>query len=97
MRLKIGVWNTTKNILETIGEYLSEGAAREWSTVVDISMTPPSFKPRENVFFKFESLSCHYNSCNYCYSEWSTVVDIYIPFPSFKPVLLLLSRSSLIF
>ena len=22
----------------------SEGAAREWSTVVDISMTPPSFK-----------------------------------------------------
>ena len=23
----------------------SEGAAREWSTVVDISMTPPSFKP----------------------------------------------------
>ena len=22
----------------------SEGAAREWSTVVEISMTPPSFK-----------------------------------------------------
>ena len=27
------------------GEYLSEGAAREWSTVVDISVPPPSFKP----------------------------------------------------
>ena len=27
------------------GKYLSEGAAREWSTVVDISMTTPSFKP----------------------------------------------------
>ena len=27
------------------GKYLSEGAAREWSTVVDISMTPPSFNP----------------------------------------------------
>ena len=26
-------------------KYLSERAAREWSTVVDISMTPPSFKP----------------------------------------------------
>ena len=26
------------------GEYLSEGAAREWSTVVDISIKPPSFK-----------------------------------------------------
>ena len=27
------------------GEYLSEGAAREWSTVVSISIHPPSFKP----------------------------------------------------
>ena len=27
------------------GKYLSEGAAREWSTVVNISITPPSFKP----------------------------------------------------
>ena len=27
------------------GKYLSEGAAREWSTVVDISIPPPSFKP----------------------------------------------------
>ena len=27
------------------GKYLSEGAAREWSTVVDISISPPSFKP----------------------------------------------------
>ena len=26
------------------GKYLSEGAAREWSTVVDISIKPPSFK-----------------------------------------------------
>ena len=26
------------------GKYLSEGAAREWSTVVDISIPPPSFK-----------------------------------------------------
>ena len=25
-------------------KYSSEGAAREWSTVVDISITPPSFK-----------------------------------------------------
>ena len=30
---------------EEEGEYLSEGAAREWSTVVDISIPPPSFKP----------------------------------------------------
>jgi phosphoenolpyruvate synthase/pyruvate phosphate dikinase len=29
----------------SIGKYLSEGAAREWSTVVDISIPPPSFKP----------------------------------------------------
>ena len=28
-----------------MGKYLSEGAAREWSTVVDISIPPPSFKP----------------------------------------------------
>ena len=28
-----------------ISEYLSEGAAREWSNVVDISIPPPSFKP----------------------------------------------------
>jgi len=27
------------------GKYLSEGAAREWSTVVSISIHPPSFKP----------------------------------------------------
>ena len=27
------------------GKFLSEGAAREWSTVVDISIPPPSFKP----------------------------------------------------
>ena len=27
------------------GKYLSEGAAREWSTVVDISIPSPSFKP----------------------------------------------------
>ena len=27
------------------GKYSSEGAAREWSTVVDISIHPPSFKP----------------------------------------------------
>ena len=26
------------------GEYLSEGAAREWSTVVKICIPPPSFK-----------------------------------------------------
>ena len=25
-------------------KYLSEGVAREWSTVVDISIPPPSFK-----------------------------------------------------
>ena len=29
----------------TNGKYSSEGAAREWSTVVDISIIPPSFKP----------------------------------------------------
>ena len=28
-----------------LGEYLSEGAAREWSTVVKICIPPPSFKP----------------------------------------------------
>ena len=27
------------------GEYLSEGAAREWSTVVKICIPPPSFNP----------------------------------------------------
>ena len=27
------------------GKYSSEGAAREWSTVVNISIHPPSFKP----------------------------------------------------
>ena len=27
------------------GKYLSEGAAREWSTVVDISIPPPFFRP----------------------------------------------------
>ena len=27
------------------GAYSSERAAREWSTVVDISIKPPSFKP----------------------------------------------------
>ena len=30
--------------LAIMGKYLSEGAAREWSTVVDISIPPPSFK-----------------------------------------------------
>ena len=32
-------------IMALFGKYLSEGAAREWSTVVDISIKPPSFKP----------------------------------------------------
>ena len=32
---------------------------------------------RKNVFFKFESLLCHYNRCNYCYSEQSNVVCNY--------------------
>jgi len=32
-------------IREHPGEYLSEGAAREWSTVVKIFIPPPSFKP----------------------------------------------------
>ena len=30
--------------IELTGKYSSEGAAREWSTVVDISIPPPSFK-----------------------------------------------------
>ena len=34
----------TGHTLRLVGIY-SEGAAREWSTVVDISITPPSFKP----------------------------------------------------
>ena len=34
----------SKLALRIMGKYSSEGAAREWSTVVDISMTPPSFK-----------------------------------------------------
>ena len=34
----------TFTIKTTTGKYLSEGAAREWSTVVDISITHPSFK-----------------------------------------------------
>ena len=40
------------NVEETVfyaknidGKYSSEGAAREWSTVVDISIPPPSFQP----------------------------------------------------
>ena len=32
-------------INQDAGEYLSEGAAREWSTVVKISRPPPSFNP----------------------------------------------------
>ena len=31
-------------IMALFGKYLSEGAAREWSTVVDISIKPPSFQ-----------------------------------------------------
>jgi hypothetical protein len=31
--------------IDDAGEYLSEGAAREWSTVVKICIPPPSFKP----------------------------------------------------
>ena len=34
-----------KEEAEAKGKYLSEGAAREWSTVVDIFPPPPSFKP----------------------------------------------------
>ena len=34
-----------ERILKEDGKYSSEGAAREWSTVVDISTKPPSFKP----------------------------------------------------
>ena len=30
---------------QKMGKYSSEGAAREWSTVVDISIPPPSFQP----------------------------------------------------
>ena len=31
-------------LLEAFGKYSSEGAAREWSTVVDILIIPPSFQ-----------------------------------------------------
>ena len=37
--------NYLKRLVSAKGKYSSEGAAREWSTVVDIYMTPPSFKP----------------------------------------------------
>ena len=37
--------NYLKRLISAKGKYSSEGAAREWSTVVDIYMTPPSFKP----------------------------------------------------
>ena len=43
--------HTEKEIRRTLdrlryqGEYLSEGAAREWSTVVKIFIPPPSFQP----------------------------------------------------
>ena len=36
---------TTYEVHLDTGKYSSEGAAREWSTVVDISIHPPSFKP----------------------------------------------------
>ena len=37
------VW-TPDRVTMVEGKYSSEGAAREWSTVVDISIPPPSFK-----------------------------------------------------
>ena len=37
--------DNSTSISSNRGKYSSERAAREWSTVVDISMTPPSFKP----------------------------------------------------
>ena len=42
-------WSLCENLGATesiiTGKYSSEGAAREWSTVVNISIKPPSFKP----------------------------------------------------
>ena len=38
------VSNRSLTGVREIGEYLSEGAAREWSTVVKIFIPPPSFK-----------------------------------------------------
>ena len=43
------------------GKYLSEGAAREWSTVVDISIPPPSFKPVSLSLSRISSILKHPN------------------------------------
>ena len=43
------------------GKYLSEGAAREWSTVVLISIPPPSFNTCFIVFVTFFSILKHPN------------------------------------
>ena len=57
--LCLGPWSThgsstggyyACNNYEQAGKYLSEGAAREWSTVVDISIPPPCFIPVSYLF-----------------------------------------------
>ena len=39
-----GTQNSLSLMRQSQGKYSSEGAAREWSTVVKISIPPPSFK-----------------------------------------------------
>ena len=39
----VATWEHSHTLSAQSGKYSSEGAAREWSTVVDISMIPPSF------------------------------------------------------
>ena len=41
----VGEWASFEILPKDEGKYSSEGAAREWSTVVSISISPPSFKP----------------------------------------------------
>ena len=43
------------------GEYLSEGAAREWSTVVKIFITSPSLKPVSLSLSRISSVLKHPN------------------------------------
>ena len=52
----------------TTGECLSEGAAREWSTVVKISILPLSFKPIALSFVSFSSIVKYPNKSFLTYS-----------------------------
>jgi len=51
----------TKEVLKDECKYSSEGAAREWSTVVDIFIPLPSFKPVSLYLSRISSILKHPN------------------------------------